>query len=129
MLPVVQRRQPAASAEPRQRTGEAGNTPAHLNHNSMSCVYMFPSSPSQSVLSSLLPVLDRLLEQSGPDTPALLRAEAQLMQLVLGKYNEASAPLLAEDQNCLDLFIRALRTPTQQHPDISSCQIFALEQV
>uniref|UniRef100_A0A671WPT1 HEAT repeat-containing protein 1 n=1 Tax=Sparus aurata TaxID=8175 RepID=A0A671WPT1_SPAAU len=83
----------------------------------------------QSVLSSLLPVLDRLLEQSGPDTPALLRAEAQLMQLVLGKYNEASAPLLAEDQNCLDLFIRALRTSTQQHPDISSCQIFALEQI
>lgn len=86
-------------------------------------------SPPQSVLSSLLPVLDRFLEQSGPDTPALLRAEAQLMQLVLGKYNEASAPLLAEDQNCLDLFIRALRTSTQQHPDISSCQIFALEQV
>ncbi|XP_073345886.1 HEAT repeat-containing protein 1 isoform X2 [Pagrus major] len=83
----------------------------------------------QSVLSSLLPVLDRLLEQSGPDTPTLLRAEAQLMQLVLGKYNEASAPLLAEDQNCLDLFIRALRTSTQQHPDISSCQIFALEQI
>ncbi|XP_070846670.1 HEAT repeat-containing protein 1 [Chaetodon trifascialis] len=83
----------------------------------------------QSVLSALLPVLDRLLEQSGPDTPALLRAEAQLMQLVLGKYNEASAPLLAQDQNCLDLFMRALRTSTQQHPDIPSSQICALEQV
>lgn len=51
------------------------------------------------------------------------------MHLVLGKYNEASAPLLAEDQNCLDLFIRALRASTQQHPDIPSCQICALEQV
>ncbi|XP_037610453.1 HEAT repeat-containing protein 1 isoform X2 [Sebastes umbrosus] len=83
----------------------------------------------QSVLSHLLPVLERLLEQSGPDTPALLRAEAQLTHLVLGKYDEASAPLLAEDHNCLDLFIRALRTSTQPHPDIPSCQITALEQI
>ncbi|XP_026170562.1 HEAT repeat-containing protein 1 isoform X2 [Mastacembelus armatus] len=83
----------------------------------------------QFILSALLPVLDRLLEQSGPDTPTPLRAEAQLMQLVLGKYNEASAPLLAEDQNCLDLFIRALKTSTQPHADIPSCQIIALEQI
>lgn len=83
----------------------------------------------QSILSALLPVLDRLLEQSGPDTPTLLRAEAQLMQLILGKYDEASAPLLAEDQNCLDLFVRALRTPTLPHPDVPSCQIIALEQI
>lgn len=85
--------------------------------------------PPQSVLSALLPVFDRLLEQSGPDTPSLLRAEAQLMQLLLGKYNEASAPMLAEDRNCLDMFIRALRTSTQPHPDIPSCQVIALEQV
>lgn len=51
------------------------------------------------------------------------------MQLILGNYNEASAPLLAQDQNCLDLFIRAVRTSTQPHPDIPSCQIIALEQV
>uniref|UniRef100_A0A8C2XRT4 HEAT repeat-containing protein 1 n=1 Tax=Cyclopterus lumpus TaxID=8103 RepID=A0A8C2XRT4_CYCLU len=84
---------------------------------------------SHAVLSELLPVLDRLLEQSGPDTPSLLRSEAQLMHLVLGKYNEASAPLLAENQNCLDLFVRALRNSTQPHPDIPSCQIIALEQM
>ncbi|XP_059180177.1 HEAT repeat-containing protein 1 isoform X2 [Centropristis striata] len=83
----------------------------------------------QAVLSVLLPVLDRLLEQSGPDAPTLLRAEAQLIHLVLGKYNEASAPLLVQDQNCLDLFIRALKTSTQPHPDIPSCQISALEQI
>lgn len=77
----------------------------------------------------LLPVLDRLLEQSGPDSPALLWAEAQLINLVLGKYNEASAPLLAEDQNCLDLFIRALNRSTKPFPDTPSCQICALEQV
>ncbi|XP_029383324.1 HEAT repeat-containing protein 1 isoform X2 [Echeneis naucrates] len=82
----------------------------------------------QSVLSALLPVLDRLLDQM-PDAPALLHAEAQLMQLVLGKYNEMSAPLLSKDPNCLDLFIRALKTSSQLHPDIPSCQIIALEQV
>ncbi|KAM6964387.1 LOW QUALITY PROTEIN: HEAT repeat-containing protein 1 [Tautogolabrus adspersus] len=83
----------------------------------------------QSVLAALLPVLDRLLEQHDLDSPSLLRAEAQLMQFVLGKFNEASAPLLAQDQNCLDLFIRALRTSTQQHRDIPSCQIISLEQI
>uniref|UniRef100_A0A8C9X9F3 HEAT repeat-containing protein 1 n=1 Tax=Sander lucioperca TaxID=283035 RepID=A0A8C9X9F3_SANLU len=82
-----------------------------------------------SVLSRLLPVLDRLLEQSGPDAPSLLRAEAQLVQLILGKFSEASAPLLAEDHNCLDLFVRALRSSAQPHADIPSCQITALEQM
>ncbi|XP_028989805.1 HEAT repeat-containing protein 1 [Betta splendens] len=83
----------------------------------------------QDILAALLPVLDRLLEQSGPEAPTLLRAEAQLMQLILEKFNEASAPLLAQNQNSLDLFIRALRTSTQPHPDIPSCQIMALEQI
>ena len=86
------------------------------------------SSP-QAVLSGLLPILERLLEQSGPDAPILLRGEAQLMQLTLGKYNEASAPLLVRDQAVLDVFIRALGTTAQPHPDIPSFQIIALEQV
>ncbi|XP_060950975.1 HEAT repeat-containing protein 1-like [Limanda limanda] len=83
----------------------------------------------QPVLSALLPVLERLLEQSGPDTPTLLRDEAALIQLILGKYNEASAAMLPEDQTSLDLFIRALKTSTQPHPHIASCQISALEQI
>ncbi|CAJ1081349.1 HEAT repeat-containing protein 1 isoform X2 [Xyrichtys novacula] len=83
----------------------------------------------QFVLAALLPVLERLLEQHGPDTPTLLRAEAQLMELVLRKFNDASAPLLVQDQDCLDLFIRALRTSMQPHTDIQSSQIIALEQI
>ncbi|CAN9508835.1 unnamed protein product [Ophioblennius macclurei] len=83
----------------------------------------------ESVLAALLPVLDRLLEQSGPDTPTPLRGEAELMQLVLGKFNEESAPLLVQDPKCLDLFVRALKTSTQQHPDVHSCQVVALEQI
>nr|XP_057922061.1 HEAT repeat-containing protein 1 isoform X2 [Doryrhamphus excisus] len=82
----------------------------------------------QAVLSALLPVLDRLLHRD-PDTPTLLLDEAQLLQLLLGKYNQASAPLLAADQNCLNLFIRALRTPTTPFPGVPSCQIVALEQI
>lgn len=77
----------------------------------------------------LLPLLDRLLEQSGPDCPALLWTEARLVSLLLGKYNEASAPLLAKDQKCLDLFIRVLGSSTQPFPDAPSYQICALEQV
>ncbi|KAG7470408.1 HEAT repeat-containing 1 [Solea senegalensis] len=82
----------------------------------------------ESVLSGLLPLLDRLLEQS-PDTPALLRSEAQLAQLVLAKFNETSAGLLTKDQTSLDLFVRALKTSTQLHPEVPSCQISALEQI
>uniref|UniRef100_A0A667ZDD2 HEAT repeat-containing protein 1 n=1 Tax=Myripristis murdjan TaxID=586833 RepID=A0A667ZDD2_9TELE len=83
----------------------------------------------QSVLSALLPLLDRLLEQSGPEPPTLLRHEAQLLQLVLGKYNEAAAPLLAKNQACVDLLVRALRTSARPHADIPSFQITALEQI
>uniref|UniRef100_A0A667YWY1 HEAT repeat-containing protein 1 n=1 Tax=Myripristis murdjan TaxID=586833 RepID=A0A667YWY1_9TELE len=83
----------------------------------------------ESVLSALLPLLDRLLEQSGPEPPTLLRHEAQLLQLVLGKYNEAAAPLLAKNQACVDLLVRALRTSARPHADIPSFQITALEQI
>uniref|UniRef100_A0A1A8RMW0 HEAT repeat-containing protein 1 n=2 Tax=Nothobranchius rachovii TaxID=451742 RepID=A0A1A8RMW0_9TELE len=75
----------------------------------------------QSVLTVLLPVLDRLLDQMEPDSPSLLLDETQLLRLVLQKFNEASAPLLGKDQNSLDLFVRALRLP--------GCQIFALDQI
>ncbi|KAM6951021.1 HEAT repeat-containing protein 1 [Aplochiton taeniatus] len=83
----------------------------------------------ESVLSVLMPVLERLLDQSGPESPALLRDETHLLQLVLGKYDEASAPLLVKDQTCLELFIKALGTMAQPYPDIPSFQIMALEQI
>lgn len=55
-----------------------------------------------------MPVLERLLEQSGPENPTVLKDEALLMQLVLGKYNEQAAPHLVKDQACMELFIEAL---------------------
>ncbi|XP_041714076.2 HEAT repeat-containing protein 1 isoform X2 [Coregonus clupeaformis] len=83
----------------------------------------------ESVLSVLMPVLERLLEQSGPENPTVLKDEALLMQLVLGKYNEQAAPLLVKDQACLELFIKALGTVSKPYPDIPCFQIIALEQI
>lgn len=82
-----------------------------------------------SVLVTMLPILDRLLEQSSPDTPAPLRDEVKLMHLVLEKFNEQSATLLVEDQKCLGVFVRAVKTSTQHHLNGRSCQVVALEQV
>ncbi|RVE59903.1 hypothetical protein OJAV_G00193470 [Oryzias javanicus] len=75
----------------------------------------------QSVLSNLLPVLDRLLQQAEQDGPYLLQTETQLLQLILKKYNQESAQLLTRNPKCLDLFTKALRLP--------GCQITALEQI
>ncbi|XP_033935504.1 HEAT repeat-containing protein 1 isoform X3 [Pseudochaenichthys georgianus] len=82
-----------------------------------------------SVLAGLLPVLENLLDQSAPDVPPLLRDEAQLLLLILGKFSQEAAPLLDQDQNCLDLFIRVLKTQHPLHPDLPSCQTTALEQM
>uniref|UniRef100_A0A4W5MAZ5 HEAT repeat-containing protein 1 n=1 Tax=Hucho hucho TaxID=62062 RepID=A0A4W5MAZ5_9TELE len=83
----------------------------------------------ESVLSVLMPVLERLLEQSGPENPTVLKDEALLMQLVLGKYNEQAAPLLVKNQDCLELYIKALGTESKPYPDIPCFQIIALEQI
>ncbi|KAG7275600.1 hypothetical protein CRUP_030634 [Coryphaenoides rupestris] len=82
----------------------------------------------ESVLTALMPTLDSLVVQSGQE-PTILRSEAQLSQLVLGKYTEQAAPLLTKDQACLDLFIQALKSPVQPYPDIPSIQVMALEQI
>lgn len=73
-------------------------------------------------------MLDRLLHND-PDMSTMLLDECQLLQLVLGKYDEAAAPLLAADRNCLDLFLKAMKTSTPALSGILSCQIMALEQV
>ncbi|KAJ3608034.1 hypothetical protein NHX12_025084 [Muraenolepis orangiensis] len=82
----------------------------------------------ESVLTALMPMLDWLVVQSG-QALTFLRSEAQLTQLVLGKYNEEAAPLLAKNQACLDLFVQALKSPVQPYPDVPSIQVMALEQI
>ncbi|KAB5555247.1 hypothetical protein PHYPO_G00031300 [Pangasianodon hypophthalmus] len=81
------------------------------------------------VLAILLPAMERLLEQCAPDTPVFLPDEALFLQLLLGKYSEASAPLLARDAKSLELFITALGTSSKPYSHMDSFQIIAMEQI
>uniref|UniRef100_A0A8C1WCD5 HEAT repeat-containing protein 1 n=1 Tax=Cyprinus carpio TaxID=7962 RepID=A0A8C1WCD5_CYPCA len=81
------------------------------------------------VLAILLPAVERLLEQCAPDSCTFLPDEAHLLQLLLSKFNEASAPLLVKDPRCLEVFIRALGTSAKPYPSMPSFQIIALEQI
>ncbi|XP_064176653.1 HEAT repeat-containing protein 1 isoform X2 [Anguilla rostrata] len=83
----------------------------------------------EPVLVGVLPAVERLLDQCGPEPPHLLKDEALLLQLLLGKYNQQGAPLLTSNQSSLDLFIRALGTASQSYPGLPSVQIIALEQI
>uniref|UniRef100_A0A8C2FHW8 HEAT repeat-containing protein 1 n=1 Tax=Cyprinus carpio TaxID=7962 RepID=A0A8C2FHW8_CYPCA len=83
----------------------------------------------QPVLAILLPAVERLLEQCAPDSCTFLPDEAHLLQLLLSKFNEASAPLLVKDPRCLEVFIRALGTSAKPYPSMPGFQIIALEQI
>uniref|UniRef100_A0A3B1J2N3 HEAT repeat-containing protein 1 n=1 Tax=Astyanax mexicanus TaxID=7994 RepID=A0A3B1J2N3_ASTMX len=83
----------------------------------------------ESVLSILLPAVGRVLEQCSPDTAVFLLDEALFLQLLLGKYNEASAALLSRDARSLELFVTALRVSSRPYEHIPSIQIIALEQI
>ncbi len=83
----------------------------------------------QPILAILLPAVERLLEQCAPDSCTFLPDEAHLLQLLLSKFSEASAPLLVKDPRCLEVFIRALGTSAKPYPTMLSFQIIALEQV
>uniref|UniRef100_A0A671PB53 HEAT repeat-containing protein 1 n=1 Tax=Sinocyclocheilus anshuiensis TaxID=1608454 RepID=A0A671PB53_9TELE len=83
----------------------------------------------QPILAILLPAVERLLEQCAPDSCTFLPDEAHLLQLLLSKFNEASAPLLVKDPRCLEVFIRALGTSAKPYPSMPGFQIIALEQI
>uniref|UniRef100_A0A8C2IB40 HEAT repeat-containing protein 1 n=1 Tax=Cyprinus carpio TaxID=7962 RepID=A0A8C2IB40_CYPCA len=83
----------------------------------------------QPILAVLLPAVERLLEQCAPDSCTFLPDEAHLLQLLLSKFSEASAPLLVKDPRCLEVFIRALGTSAKPYPTMPSFQIIALEQI
>ncbi|XP_061480551.1 HEAT repeat-containing protein 1 isoform X2 [Rhineura floridana] len=80
------------------------------------------------VLSHLLPVLDRLLEKAVKEPEQMLKDEALLLHLILGKYNKHSAALLCTNQHCLDLFIKALHA-SQEVCKGFTFQIRALGQI
>lgn len=82
----------------------------------------------QAVLLSLLPLLDRLLEKAF-GTGQMLKDEALLLHLILGKYNEHSATLLCTNQECLHLFLKALHASQEVYLGLHPFQIIALGQV
>ncbi|XP_026078718.1 HEAT repeat-containing protein 1 [Carassius auratus] len=83
----------------------------------------------EPILAILLPAVERLLEQCASDSCTFLPDEAHLLQLLLSKFSEASAPLLVKDPRCLEVFIRALGTSAKPYPSMPGFQIIALEQI
>ncbi|NXY21605.1 HEAT1 protein, partial [Atrichornis clamosus] len=83
----------------------------------------------EMVLSHLLPPLDHLLEKVFKKPEAVLKDEAILLHLILGKFNECSATLLCKNQQSLDLFIKSLHAAKKIHEEIPPFQITALGQI
>ncbi|XP_023686780.2 HEAT repeat-containing protein 1 [Paramormyrops kingsleyae] len=84
---------------------------------------------AESVLEALLPAMERLLDLYGPEPPTFLKDEAVLLQLLLGKFTERAAPLLARHQKSLEVFIRALGMSVEPFPGMASFQLLALDQI
>ncbi|XP_075452512.1 HEAT repeat-containing protein 1 [Ascaphus truei] len=83
----------------------------------------------EALLVQMLPVLERLLEKVSSTTSHVLQDEALLLHLLLGKFNEHSAGLLAKDPRSLDVFVSALQTTQTLYPGLPSFQITALGQI
>lgn len=74
-------------------------------------------------------MVEQLLEKVEKEPTAVLKDEAIVLHLTLGKYNECSASLLQKDSKSLDLFIKAMHTTKELHPGMPTVQITALEKV
>ncbi|ETE69404.1 HEAT repeat-containing protein 1, partial [Ophiophagus hannah] len=99
--------------------------PSYIARNLMKILHEVNGS---AVLLSLLPLLDRLLEKAS-GTGQMLKDEALLLHLILGKYNEHSATLVCTNQECLHLFIKALHASQEVYQGLHPFQIIALGQI
>ncbi|KAG8123551.1 hypothetical protein E2320_019037 [Naja naja] len=99
--------------------------PSYIARNLMKILHEVNGS---AVLLSLLPLLDRLLEKAS-GTGQMLKDEALLLHLILGKYNEHTATLVCTNQECLQLFIKALHASQEVYQGLHPFQITALGQI
>ncbi|XP_037024057.2 HEAT repeat-containing protein 1 [Artibeus jamaicensis] len=83
----------------------------------------------EMVLSQLLPMVEQLLEKIEKQPTAVLKDEATVLHLTLGKYNEYSASLLHKDPKSLDIFIKAAHTTKELFSGMPAVQITALEKI
>ncbi|XP_072367776.1 HEAT repeat-containing protein 1 [Scyliorhinus torazame] len=105
-----------------QCIGDAGR-PSYVAHNLLKA---FEEVNGEIVLSKLLPLMERLLKK---ESDALLKDEALMLHLILSKYNECSAALLAKDPHSLNVFINALNNSTEVYKGLPALQITALGQI
>ncbi|XP_023604332.1 HEAT repeat-containing protein 1 isoform X5 [Myotis lucifugus] len=84
---------------------------------------------SEMVLAQLLPMAEQLLEKIHKEPSAVLKDEATVLHLILGKYNECSASLLHKDPKSLDIFIKAVHTTEELFTGMPSVQLTALEKI
>ncbi|XP_005320409.2 HEAT repeat-containing protein 1 [Ictidomys tridecemlineatus] len=90
---------------------------------------VFQKVNSEMVLSQLLPMIEQLLEKIEKEPTAILKDEAVVLHLALGKYNEYSASLLHKDPKSLDMFLKAVHTTKELDPGMPTIQITALEKI
>ncbi|KAM9212388.1 HEAT repeat-containing protein 1 [Dugong dugon] len=107
----------------------------------LNCVYNCPSYiakdlmkvlqqvSSEVVLSHLLPMVEKLLEKVQKEPITVLKDEAIVLYLTLGKYNEYSASLLHKDPMSLDIFMKAVHTTKELVTGMPTIQITALEKI
>ncbi|XP_067901387.1 HEAT repeat-containing protein 1 [Heterodontus francisci] len=105
-----------------QCIGDVGQ-PSYVARNFLKA---FEEVNGEIVLSKLLPLMERLLEK---ESDALLKDEALMLHMILSKYNEHSAALLAKDPHSLDLFISALNNSKEVYRGLPALQITALGQI
>ncbi|XP_055495531.1 HEAT repeat-containing protein 1 isoform X1 [Leucoraja erinacea] len=105
-----------------QYFGDRGQ-PSYITRNLLKA---FEQVNGEMVLSSLLPLMERLL---GTEPDVLLKDEALLLHMALAKYNEQSATLLAKNPQSLDLFISVFHNSKEVYKGLPALQITAFGQI
>lgn len=81
------------------------------------------------VLPIIVPILDQLLDQCCSELFAFEGDEGLLILLLLEKFDEESASVLATEPESLEVFLRAMRIESLPQPTLPSIQVTALGKI